>query len=93
MVLASPLLLETSQKDYCDVVVVVDVPESTQLERTMQRDDNDEAQVRRIMAAQLSREQRLAGADIVLDNGGSLDQLEAMVADLHRVLLARFEPG
>lgn len=43
--LSSPLLLETSQKELANCVVVVDVPEETQLERTMARDDNDEAQV------------------------------------------------
>ena len=37
-------------------MVVVDVPEDLQLQRTMQRDDNDEAQVKRIMAAQMQRE-------------------------------------
>jgi dephospho-CoA kinase len=87
-ILSSPLLLETSQKQLVDSVVVVDVPESTQLTRTMQRDDNDEAQVRRIMAAQLSREQRLAQADIVVDNSGPLHRLDAIVERLHRQFLA-----
>ncbi len=89
-VLSSPLLLETSQKDLCDMIVVVDVPEPVQLERTMRRDDNEEGQVRRIMAAQLAREQRLAGADRVIDNSGSLDELHAQVEELHAELLARY---
>ena len=88
--LSSPLLLETSQRDLCDLVVVVDVPESVQLERTMARDNNDEGQVRRIMAAQLPREQRLAGADEVIDNGGTLEQLYRQVDALHASLLKRF---
>ena len=90
VILASPLLLETSQRDYCDLVVVVDVPESPQLERTTARDDNDEAQVRRIMDAQLSREKRLAGADEVIDNSGTLDDLHLQVDTLHQKLLGRF---
>lgn len=86
-VLSSPLLLETTQKDLVDTVVVVDVPEVVQLERTMSRDDNDEAQVRRIMAAQISRDDRLALADIVIDNSGPLDALDGHVAALHSQLL------
>lgn len=90
-ILSSPLLLETNQKDLVDCVVVVDVPEEVQLQRTMTRDDNDEAQVRRIMAAQLSRQSRLEQADIVIDNSNSLDALDQIVADLHREFLQRSE--
>ena len=89
VVLSSPLLLETSQRDLCDLIVVVDVPEAVQLERTMRRDDNDEAQVKRIMAAQLDRRSRLAGADEVIENTGSLESLDEAVAELHQRLLAR----
>ncbi len=90
VVLSSPLLLETSQKELCDHIVVVDVPEDVQLERTMHRDDNDEGQVRRIMAAQLARAERLAGADSVIDNNGTLADLEAQVEALHADLLVRY---
>ena len=92
-VLSSPLLLETRQREHCDLVVVVDVPEKIQLARTMERDDNDAAQVRRIMAAQLSRESRLAGADEVIDNSGSLEDLYRQVDALHARLLERFSAG
>jgi dephospho-CoA kinase len=90
-ILSSPLLLETSQRDLADCIVVVDVPESVQLERTMQRDDNDKAQVRRIMAAQLPRSERLQGADIVLDNSRSLAALDELVEELHKEFLLRAE--
>ena len=90
-ILSSPLLLETSQRELADCVVVVDVPESIQLERTIQRDSNDEAQVRRIMAAQLPRQRRLEQADIVIDNSRSLDHLDQIVAGLHREFLQRSE--
>jgi len=90
VILASPLLLETAQKDLCDCVVLVDVPESLQLERTMARDENDAEQVRRIMAAQMSRNERLALADEVLDNSGTLAELQAAVTDLHERLLKRY---
>ncbi|HEY9034982.1 MAG TPA: dephospho-CoA kinase, partial [Pseudomonadales bacterium] len=52
VMLVSPLLIESGQDALCDRVLVVDVPESVQLSRTMQRDDNDEQQVRRIMQSQ-----------------------------------------
>jgi dephospho-CoA kinase len=90
-ILSSPLLLDTSQHTLVDCVVVVDAPESLQLQRTMQRDGNDEAQVKRIMAAQLTRAQRLERADIVLDNSGSLDNLEQAVEELHKEFLLRAE--
>ena len=90
--LSSPLLLESAtQRDLATLVVVVDVPEAMQLARTVQRDNNDEDQVKRIMAAQLPRQQRLARADIVIDNSGSLEALDAVVAELHKEFLQRAE--
>ncbi|PLW82948.1 dephospho-CoA kinase [Kineobactrum sediminis] len=90
--LSSPLLLESSsQRTLANLVVVVDVPEEVQLQRAMARDNNDEAQVRRIMAAQLAREERLALADIIVDNSGSLDELDDIVAELHKEFLQRAE--
>jgi dephospho-CoA kinase len=90
-ILSSPLLLETSQKDLVNCVVVVDVPEEMQLQRTMQRDNNDEAQVKRIMAAQISRADRLAQADIVIDNSHSLSELDSLIEELHKEFLLRAE--
>ncbi len=90
-ILSSPLLLDTSQKALVDCVVVVDVPEALQLQRTMQRDGNDEAQVRRIMAAQMSRADRLERADIVIDNSRSLEELDSQVEELHKEFLLRAE--
>jgi dephospho-CoA kinase len=90
-ILSSPLLLDTSQKALVDCVVVVDVPEALQLQRTMQRDSNDEAQVRRIMAAQMSRADRLERADIVIDNSRSLEELDNQVEELHKEFLLRAE--
>jgi dephospho-CoA kinase len=87
VVLVSPLLLEGSQKDFVDHVVVVDVPEDLQVRRTTARDDNPEALVRRIMAAQLERSRRLARADSVVDNSGSLEDLDRQARDLHEKLL------
>ena len=87
-ILSSPLLLETSQRSLCDLTVVIDVPETLQLERTISRDNNDEAQVRRIMAAQMSRKERLSQADRVVDNSGSIEDLQRQLDVLHRDFLA-----
>lgn len=88
-ILSSPLLLDTTQKALVDCVVVVDVPEQLQLQRTVQRDNNDEAQVKRIMAAQMARKDRLALADIVIENTGSLELLDSKVEALHQAFLLR----
>ena len=90
-ILSSPLLLETSQKELVDLVVVVDVPEELQLSRTMKRDGNDEIQVRQIMAAQMSRDDRVALADIVIENTHTLGALEEEVGELHKEFLLRAE--
>ena len=89
VVLSSPLLLEASQNNFVDLVVVVDVPESVQLERTMKRDDNNAELVHQIMAAQLNRDDRLGAADMVIDNSGSLENLYQQVDLLHEQLVAK----
>ena len=90
-ILSSPLLLEGQQKELVDCVVVVDVPEELQLQRATARDANSEEQIRRIMAAQLPRAQRRELADIVIDNSGSLAELDEQVQELHREFLQRAE--
>ena len=87
VVLSSPLLLEGRQRDLVDHVVVVDVPETLQIERTGARDNNAPELVRKIMAAQLTRDERLARADTVIDNSGDLAALERQAEDLHHHLL------
>ena len=89
VVLSSPLLLESGQNTFADYVVVVDVPEEVQLRRTMARDDNSEALVKQIMAAQLDRQTRLSRADTSIPNDGSLETLYERVEKLHEDLLAR----
>ena len=90
-ILSSPLLLETNQGELADLVVVVDVPEAVQLERTMARDNNDRAQVERIMAAQMPREERLKRADIIIDNSRTLEELDSQAQELHGEFLLRAE--
>lgn len=89
VVLASPLLLESGQNSFANYVVVIDVPESVQLSRTMARDDNSEPLVKSIMAAQLDRKTRLSRADASISNDSTLEELYTRVDHLHKDLLAR----
>ena len=82
-VLVSPLLVDAGQTALCDRVLVVDVPEQVQIERTCRRDDNSEELVKQIIATQTSRERRLAAATEVLDNTGTLEDLQRRVDELH----------
>jgi dephospho-CoA kinase len=89
-VLVVPLLVESAgYRERVDRVLVVDCPESVQIARVMQRSNLPEAQVRRILASQVSREKRLAAADDVIDNSSSIDALQQRVAELHDQYLAR----
>lgn len=72
-----PLLVETGQQDLVDVVVVVDVPEEMQVHRAAPR--FSEADVRRRIAAQATREERAAVADYLIDNSGSMDSTRDQV--------------
>jgi dephospho-CoA kinase len=88
VILSAPLLLENNLEKYCQRVVVVDVPEELQLQRTIQRDESPREEVEAIMKAQLSREARLRKADDILNNEGSIDQLRRQVNQLHQRYLA-----
>ncbi|MGH1370504.1 MAG: dephospho-CoA kinase [Cellvibrionaceae bacterium] len=85
--LVSPLLIESGQSQLTERVLVVDVPEDLQLTRTVARDNNSEQQVKAIMAAQASRQQRLEAADDVVTNDGTLEHLKAQVEKLHQKYL------
>ncbi len=83
-----PLLVETGQQGGFDEVIVVDVPEQVQVDRltTVRGITADDARAR--TAAQASRDQRRAAATVVVDNSGSLDDLDARVDELWRQLRA-----
>ncbi|THG82139.1 dephospho-CoA kinase [Pseudomonas sp. A-1] len=83
-ILVSPLLVESAaQRQMSQRVLVVDVPEQVQIERTVQRDRVPEAQVRAILQAQASREERLRHAHDVLVNDRDLAWLHGEVERLH----------
>jgi dephospho-CoA kinase len=77
-----PLIAENNLAGAYDVVVVVDAPPETQAERLGRLRGMSREQATARMAAQASREQRLAIADIVIDNSGSLAELDRQVGDL-----------
>ncbi|WP_073272374.1 dephospho-CoA kinase [Microbulbifer donghaiensis] len=90
-ILESPLLIESGQYKLVDRICVVDLPEEQQVARAGARDRSDAEQIRKIMAAQLPRQQRLEKADDVLDNSGDLASLEAQVEALHQLYLQLVE--
>lgn len=93
--LVIPLYAESARWPWIDRVLVVDVSESTQVARVMARDRINRAQAQAILAAQAGRQERLALADDVIDNCGSVDALQGQVEALHRKYLdlARSRPG
>lgn len=91
-VLVVPLLVETGLFKDVERVIVVDAPEQAQIDRLMARDGLGAEQAKRALAAQATRTQRLAIADDVLDNSGSLEDLLRQTEALHRELLDRFDP-
>lgn len=88
LVFVVPLLIESnSWKGLIDYLVVVDCPVETQIERVMHRSNLPRSEVEKILKAQASREQRLSEADAVIENQGSLADLEVQVQNLHQKIL------
>ena len=83
------LLAEWGRAKEFDLVIVVDVPAETQLERLTGPRGMAEEQARARMAAQATREERLAVADIVIDNSGSREDLDRRVDEVWGELQAR----
>ncbi|MCG1033629.1 dephospho-CoA kinase [Bacillus amyloliquefaciens] len=84
-----PLLVENNLHDKADRVLVVDVSPATQIQRTIARDNVGREHAEKILAAQATREARLAVADDVIDNNGSPDAIASDVARLHQQYLAQ----
>lgn len=88
VILESPLLFETDQHKLADTVLLVDVPEQLQIERASTRDGNLTDQIKRIIATQMPRQEKLANADLVFDNGQPLETVTARVSVLHNQFLS-----
>lgn len=78
-----PLFVENQLFAQANRVLVVDVPRETQIFRTMQRDNVSREHAEHILAAQATREARLAAADDIIDNNGAPDAIVSDVARLH----------
>ena len=81
--LVVPLLAESGRYSWANRILVVDVDEEVQIERVMARDNIDRSQADAILHAQASRSKRLALADDVIDNSGTLDELKGKVDRLY----------
>jgi len=88
LVFVVPLLIESeSWMALLDRIVVVDCPEETQIKRVVQRSNLSREDVERILMSQANRAERLKHADIVIQNQGSLQDLEVEVQSLHQKIL------
>ncbi len=86
--LVSPLLLETEQHRLANRILLIDAPESLQLERASQRDGSNSAQIQAIIDKQMARDIRRQHADDIVLNDGSLEALEAALYALHQKYLS-----
>ena len=84
-IIVVPLLVKSALREYVDRVLVVDCDEDTQIRRLIERDSEAEGQARRMLAAQSTREERLAIADDVISNTESVEQTQEQVDKLHRI--------
>lgn len=94
IVFVVPLLLESGNwlgqtPKKIDYVVVVDSTEDEQLSRVQSRSNMDQLSIEKIIATQAKREDRLAAADYIIKNDGSLPELEKKTAQLHESLVHR----
>ncbi len=87
-ILVAPLLIENQLLKLVNRVLVIDVLEQTQIARTMRRDGNSAEQVKSVMASQISRNNRLAAADDIINNDtATFAEIESLVAKLDKKYL------
>lgn len=87
VILVVPLLFENGLDSLVNQTVLVDIPSALQITRTSQRDNVDTAQIQSIINSQMSREDKLARANYVIDNQGDLANLKSQVLQLHKLFL------
>ena len=84
-IIVIPLLADSALRDFVDRVLVVDCDEHTQIERLRARDGESRDRAKRMLAAQASRTERLAIADDIIRNDGTVGDLRQQVAALHEI--------
>jgi dephospho-CoA kinase len=93
VVFSAPLLVETGMHTAFEVLVVVSVPVETQIERLLHDRGMSEDTIRARMAAQLPMEEKAAVADIIVDNEGTLEDLEGQIDRIWDNLLSHTGPS
>lgn len=86
-ILVVPLLFETGFDRLVNRVLVIDALESEQIERVMRRDGSDLELIQRMIGSQMSRRDRLARADDILNNQNNASDLAQQTNKLHRAYL------
>lgn len=81
-VVSIPLLIESGLQNTVDRILVIDLPEKTQLERASQRDDVSKENIKKIILSQVGREERLKYADDIILNDVDVEYLAEKVAEL-----------
>ncbi|RBO79662.1 MULTISPECIES: dephospho-CoA kinase [Marinomonas] len=87
VLLVHPLLFETQQNKMCRYVVAIDTPKEIQIQRVMSRDRIDEETTLNIINSQLSNQDRLDKADLVLENAGNINEMNDKVLKMHETIL------
>ena len=87
VILVSPLLFETDQHEFCNTTILIDSSFNSQVSRTSKRDSVSEDSVKKIISAQMSRDDKLKIAKIVINNDDSLEQLESNIKKVHENLI------
>ncbi|MBR7888599.1 dephospho-CoA kinase [Marinomonas sp. A79] len=85
--LVHPLLFETKQNLICRYVIAIDVPVEIQTERVINRDKVTLESAKKIMATQLSNQDRIDRADFSFENSGNIDNMDDKVSRLHKKIL------
>ncbi|EEF78848.1 dephospho-CoA kinase [Methylophaga thiooxydans] len=78
-----PLLVEADMLDLVDRILVIDIPEATQLERLIKRDKLTKTQAQNILNNQATRQQRMQVANDLIDNQNDINSLKDKVEQLH----------
>ena len=84
VVLVAPLLFENGLDKLCNRTLLIDIPQSVQIERTASRDNVSVEQVKAIIAAQMSREDKQKKADDILNNDRALNDVNHDLLTLHK---------
>lgn len=89
VILVSPLLFETNQHELVQHTLLIDATPELQIQRAAQRDGQSTAQIEKVIAAQMPREQKISLANDIVLNDADLDHLYAQLKPLHQSYLSR----